>query len=326
MNLLLLLPEIVVFKKERAAQQQYLKNIIQPEIERLENEWGASLDKYLKHKIFNYYGLYVPVVIGKSFARLYGRELSAKEHRLLTLLGIVTPFFDDFFDIERLDEKEIRHLVLHPFEAKPATLMQKAFVEYGKEIVSTIPDKEFFYEVSMQVFAAQLASNQQEDPAINIDTNKMLASRKGGSSLLFYYTALDVPRNESIQQMVYHTGALLQLSNDIFDAYKDIQKNIYTLVRNYEDISDLKQYYKEQYQQLIRQTNALHVPKQQANKYLRRSQLLFAMTFVMLNRLIAVQKRKDLYANWQAVPRQELVCDAEKLFVQMKWLNQLLFL
>jgi len=326
MNILLLLPEILAFKKERALQQQYLTSTIKPEIAKLENDWGESLDKYLKHKIFNYYALYVPVVIGQSFARLYGRDLSAKEKRLLTLLGIVTPFFDDFFDIEKLSQEQIKDFVLHPFDAKPSTLMQKAFTEYGKEIVSTIPDKNFFYEISMHVFEAQIGSAQQEDPAIDIKTNKLLAQQKGGYSLLFYYTAMDVPVSETVQDVVYKTGALLQLSNDIFDVYKDIQKDIYTLVRNYDDITLLKEYYREQYSALVKQAYSLPFSKKNIDAYLRRSQFLFAMTFVGLNQLISLKKRKGSQIDWKTCTRQELVCDAEKFSVQMRWLRQLMSL
>ncbi|WP_153801126.1 hypothetical protein [Foetidibacter luteolus] len=328
MNILMLYPEIRSFKKERQEQQHYFHQNILPEIEQLEKSWGTSLDHYLKHKVFNYYALYVPVVIGNSFARLHGRQLSAHEKRLLTLLGVITPFFDDFFDVEQLSEERIKQLMSDPFNAVPDTLMQHAFLHFGREIISTVPDVAFFQEISTQVFAAQAGSQLQESPGISLHTNQVLARQKGGSSLLFYYSAIKAPINRQIQELVYNTGALLQLSNDIFDAHKDKEKNIYTLVHNYSDLRDLKTYYKQQYDALLQQAQhcSLCLPRQQVKRYMRRPQMLFAMTFVALNKLIYQQNKEQLQNDWRLAQRNELVCDADRWRVQVKWLKQLMYI
>ncbi len=326
MNLFLLFPEILSFKKERQAQHRYLEDTIVPGFRELEIEQNEQFDPYLSHKIFKYYALYVPVVIGNGFARLHGRALSEKERRLLTLLGIVTPFFDDFFDIERLSEDKIHALFSDPFTTSADTLMQKAFTHYGREIVSSVPDKGFFRKISEEVFQSQIQSGLQESHIISVEENKILTRNKGGYSLLFYYSGMDVERNEAIQDVIYKTGALLQLCNDIFDIYKDIQKGIYTLPRSYTDIADLKQYFLDSYNELLSRANALPLPRHNVEAFLRRPQFLFAMTLVSLNNLSRLQAKAKGKFRWEECSRSQLICDAEKLPVQLKWLRQLMSL
>jgi hypothetical protein len=326
MNLFLLFPEILSFKKERQAQHRYLEETIVPGFRELENEHHEQFDTYLCHKIFKYYALYVPVVIGNGFARLHGRTLSTKERRLLTLLGIVTPFFDDFFDIERLSEEKIHSLFTDPFNTPVDSLMQKAFTHYGREIVSSVPDKQFFRNISEEVFRSQIDSALQESSTVTVEENKTLTRNKGGYSLLFYYAGMNVERNDAIQDVVYKTGALLQLCNDIFDIYKDLQKGIYTLPRSYVDIKQLKEYFLSEYNELISRANALPLPRHNVESFLRRPQFLFAMTLVSLNNLSKLQANTKGTFKWEDCSRSQLIVDAEKLPVQLKWLRQLMSL
>ncbi|ANI87954.1 hypothetical protein A9P82_00645 [Arachidicoccus ginsenosidimutans] len=311
--------EIVPLASERKQQIAYLKAVIEPELAALEKQYNTAFSKLTQQKIFDYYAVFVPVVLGKSFCRLFGRDLQPTELRLQTLQGIITPFFDDFFDIENLPDERIRLMMENPFEATPHTLMQEAFIKYGKEIKSNVKDISFFNDISEKVFAAQILSRKQELSSISRDEVKTITAKKGGTSLLFYYSVLDLPKDDTILQIIYDTGSLLQLSNDIFDTYKDREKSIITLPACYTNIVELHTYFTEQYNTLCDKILSLPFPKKNIRSFFFRINVMLTLTFVALEQFVSIQEKHGGKFILKNCSRKELICDRAKMSNLVKW-------
>ena len=77
-----------------------------------------------------------------------------------------------------------------------------------------------------KVFQAQLLSKQQDVPGLSTEMIKDITIRKGAESLLYYRTAFNHPPRNGEEKMLYCLGGLMQLSNDIFDVYKDYKSEV----------------------------------------------------------------------------------------------------
>jgi hypothetical protein len=313
--------EIYPFARDRKDQLQYLSRSIAPELQRLEAGYREKFPGVLRHKILDYYAVFVPVVLGRGFCSLFGRTLTAEERRLQTLLGVITPFFDDFFDIERLTDAQIFRMMEDPFHSTPGTMMQDAFIGYGKEILTKMPDETFFRDVAHRVYEAQILSRRQESEDAGQEEIKQITAAKGGNSLLFYYSALSLPHDESLLKMVYQTGSLLQLSNDIFDAYKDREKGIRTLVACYEDIALLKQYFTDEYHALTATVLNLPFPRKNIRQFFFRINLMLTITFVALKQFAEVQERNGGRFILSECSRKDLICDRDRKLNMIRWLK-----
>ena len=53
---------------------------------------------------------------------------------------------------------------------------------------------------------------------------------KGAVSVVIYHQCLDEPASEQMLDTLFYIGSLYQVGNDLFDLYKDVRDNIYTLV------------------------------------------------------------------------------------------------
>ena len=88
-----------------------------------------------------------------------------------------------------------------------------------------------------------MLSKQQDAPGLSYEVMKDITIRKGAESLLYYRTAFEHPLKNGEEKMLYCLGGLMQLSNDIFDVYKDQKAGVGTLVTTATKIEDLRFYY-----------------------------------------------------------------------------------
>ncbi|MFX9623065.1 hypothetical protein ABTO88_19770, partial [Acinetobacter baumannii] len=58
---------------------------------------------------------------------------------------------------------------------------------------------------------------------------------KGAVSVIIYHQCLDEPAGQQMLDALFYIGSLYQLGNDIFDLYKDVRDNVYTLVDTCDD-------------------------------------------------------------------------------------------
>src|ERR1039458_3502627 len=77
-------------------------------------------------------------------------------------------------------------------------------------------------------------------PGITHERMKDITIRKGAESVLLYRSVFDFHMSNAEEKMLYSLGGLMQLSNDIFDVYKDHKQGIKTLVTSARKINELR--------------------------------------------------------------------------------------
>jgi hypothetical protein len=63
---------------------------------------------------------------------------------------------------------------------------------------------------------------------------------KGAVSVIIYHQCLDEAADKQMLEVLFLIGSLYQLGNDLFDLYKDVRDNIYTLVNTCKDYNLFK--------------------------------------------------------------------------------------
>ena len=291
-------------------QEKFLINHIHPLIQDALNNNDGTLDAEDCNKINRYYGLAVPAVIAEAICVLHGIQLSQKERWASTCQGAMTGIFDDFLDNDDLSANEIA-IKLIPEKKKITGTKEKLFDYFFMEAISHVPDRTAMLKTLQQVHAAQIESLAQRD-TISPDKIKEITRLKGGSSLLFYRTAINIDPTEQEIILLFEAGALMQLCNDIFDVNKDREEKINTLA-TVNNLNDLQEYFYSSLSAFRNLLWELSLPVNQKQKFFNLISIaVFNRTMVVLQQFQRIQKREKVF-NVNQLSRKELICDMDSI-------------
>ncbi len=293
-------------------QKKYIQKSISPLLDDAKKMADGSLDENDFLKITSYYGLAVPAVLGEAFCALRGKEMTAKERLASTSQGAMTGLGDDFFDKQRLSEAALKDFIETPEIFTGNTASEKLFLQFYKNALANTPQPTQMQEQIARVFHAQLLSKQQDKPDLSYEVIKDITIRKGAESLLYYRTAFDHPLKTGEEKMLYCLGGLMQLSNDIFDVYKDQQNGVSTLITTATKIKELRFLYSSLLQIGTDAAYRSGYPKKNINKFLGIISIgIFSRSYVCLDQLEKNEKRSGNIFSIKLYKRKDLICDMD---------------
>ena len=125
--------------------------------------------------------------------------------------------------------KVFRQITFHPETYAATTFSSNVAKEIQTFLLSTVPHKEEYIKASKDVLDIQVETIKQTNPAISKEEIRRITYIKGAVSVIIYHQCLNEAADEQMQEVLFLIGSLYQLGNDIFDLYKDVRDNIYTL-------------------------------------------------------------------------------------------------
>lgn len=297
--------------KNLSTQRSFLQKNIQPILNQAQQQNDGSLDASDFKKITGYYGLAVPAILGEAFCCLYHKKMSMAERMAASSQGAMTGLFDDFFDKQYMSDHTIEN-VLQAETAIYKRSNEKLFDVFYKNALQQVPDKKKMLETLMNVYKAQLESKKQVQDNISEAQIQAITFYKGGTSLLFYRSAfLPVPSIEE-EKLIYDLGSLMQLANDIFDVYKDMQNGIKTLITETRHIDLVRQLFRQQLSVYYATAYKIGFPKKNVKKFLSILSLgIFSRAFVCLDQLEKNESTTNDIFSVQQYSRKQLVCDMD---------------
>ncbi len=311
-----------IFRKvygEIKVQKQFNKDFLLPYLKELETTFGGSFMPEQKNKIVNYYGLFITSFLCSSYKRLYGKLLTSDERRRTTLFGILTPVGDDLFDIDRLDIESIKAITFTPDNYTAVSFSSKVAKAIQSYLLRHVPHSKEYLVASKNVLEIQIETAKQTDCTISREELERITFTKGAVSVVIYHQALDDAATEQMQEVLFQVGSLYQLGNDIFDLYKDVRDNIYTLINTCDDYK----VFKENFINKVKLQNSKIMALPYANKNKKEFCILInsinARSLVAIDRLIKLQKKKGTKINWWLENRKLMICDMEKLVNKIRW-------
>lgn len=303
-------PFIVISNINR--QNKFIQKNINPLLDETKKINDGSLEENDLKKITGYYGLAVPAILGEAFCALRGKSMTDKERLASTCQGAMTGLGDDFFDKQRLSEAALKDFIEKPERFTGNTASEKLFLHFYKTALANAPQPTQMQEQIYKVFHAQLLSKQQDKPGLSYEVIKDITLRKGAESLLYYRTAFEHPMKKGEEKMLYCLGGLMQLSNDIFDVYKDHQNGISTLITTAKKIKELRFLYSAVLQIGKEAACKSGYPKKNVRKFLDIISIgIFSRCYVCMEQLEKNEHRSGNVFDPKQYQRKDLICDMD---------------
>lgn len=306
--------------KEIKKQKQYNQTFLVPYLHELESKYGGKFRDEQKKKILNYYGLFITSFLCSSYTKLYGRSLTDAERKRATLFGILTPVGDDLFDVDELDMESIRCITYAPESYTATSFSANVAKEIQTFLLANVPHKAAYLKAAKNVLDIQIETARQTNPAISIQELEHITHTKGAVSVIIYHQCLDEVADEQMQETLFLIGSLFQLGNDIFDLYKDVRDNIYTLVNTCDDYAAFRKSFLERVRLQNQKIMAMPYAGKNKKEFCFVMNTINARSVVALDQFVRLQQKTGKKINWQQLQRKNMIVDMEKPRNFLKWL------
>ena len=296
-----------------AVQKKFMRQNTDVILQNAINQNDGSLDKDDLTKINRYYGLAVPAILGEAFCALRGSPMSLTERWASTSQGAMTGLFDDFFDKDYMTDEAVEKMISDKNELFIKRSNQQLFDLFYKNALQHAPDKKRMQETLIEVYKAQVESKKQKKDSITKDALLDLTFFKGGSSVIFYRSAFSPAASGVEIKLLYNLGGMMQLSNDIFDVYKDREAGIKTLITETKNIKSTREYFKTGLQEYYQNAFDTGFHQKNVRRFLNIVSIgIFSRCFVCLNQLEKNQQSTGNEFDVHKYSRQQLICDMDK--------------
>ncbi|NVK04041.1 MAG: hypothetical protein HWD92_04435 [Flavobacteriia bacterium] len=265
---------------------------------------GLTLSTHEEKRIAAYTTL--TAITNHWFSTLRGYKPTKEEISGALYVGAFTPATDDLMDEFNLTYEEILDGAAN---GKANAVVFRYTWEKLKSLRSHNSQFDHFLSLTLQAQNASLAQQGEDD--LSIDHLKELSFNKGGYSTLLYRSVLRNPISEDEQKAIYTLGSMLQLTNDIFDIYKDSKEGAHTLVtrtRNYRFVAKL---FDEMELKLKSEFSALDYSDANKSKSYRSTYVVLSRAKVALDQYLKLQgDAAQIDLNHE---RSKLIVDMEKM-------------
>jgi len=308
--------------KEIQTQKQFNKDFLIPYLDELEQRHHGTFQPEQRGKILKYYGLFITSFLCSSYKRLYGEQLTADERKRATLFGILTPVGDDLFDIDKLPVADIHAITFTPQQYNATTFSAGVAKEIQTYLLEHVPHKKEYIEASKNVLEIQAETIKQTKPSITKAEMERITHTKGAVSVIIYHQCLDVAASLHMLDVLFYVGSLYQLGNDIFDLYKDVRDNIYTLVNTCDDFLAFRKMFVERIKAQNRRIMALPYREKDKKEFCIIMNTINARSMVAIDQFLRLQKKMgNKKIDWWQLERKDMIVDMEKKINLLRWLK-----
>jgi len=306
------LPSVAFFLfRNISNQKSFIKQNLLPIFNSFEESNDGSISKADLKKITNYYALGVAGFLGAAFAVLRGKALVTNERHTMTYLGGISGLLDDLFDDPKKEWSHLENFILAPDSLLPKNSFEELLLHLYKKGLSKATNPEKLKQKAFGVFHTEKESIFQQDKEISEEKIKELTFLKGGNSFLFYRLCMQHPLDAAEEKLIYQAGGLMQMGNDIFDVWEDVQQEIQTLATCAQDIHKLRTAFIEELNLVVVYANATTYPKKNIQQFINFILLGISRVFVCLDQFEELQDSKTSIFKPEKYSRKQLICDME---------------
>jgi len=277
----------------------------------VELKFNGNFDQKTLEKVVKRYSIQQHF-INDSFSSLYGRTNNANEKERNLLYFIMVSVYDDFFDDKTLTLEQIDAIFYHPDEFSAETFFEKVFIYTHTRLLNDVEDSAQYFKDFEGLHIAQKDSLEQFNPNVSDEALLSITTRKGGYCLLMCRHYLDTPYLVEADTTWYALGGVIQLTNDLYDIYKDMQEGIITLAiraKQYVAIYALYHKHAEALNESIKKLPVTNSRKSDLSIILN---VIAAFGYVALDNLARLQGNNASLPAFKTLARKELIIDMEK--------------
>lgn len=278
-------------------------------ISELEENFDGIFNPDTRRKIAVSYGIYCPMVC-EAFTGLHGRRPTKEEKRRFIYYFVCSSLLDDFVDHHLLSQEQLFNISFNCEDFIPQTFNERVFLYAHHFLKNDVKDKAAYDHISKALYEAQVHSEKQYKSKLSEEQIKDITFRKGGYAvqLCSFY-----PDYKTGEECWYQLGILVQLINDLFDIYKDLQDDVSTLPNRMTNIYDFESLFVSEIDSM--KTKIVQLPF----SFKKRQKFNLLMAGVYAFGLIAIRQLKKLQGHAISMPdlktvtRKDLIVDMEKL-------------
>lgn len=294
-------------------QHRFLRVKLGPLLDEAEKNSDGTLDPSDFKKIYTYYGLAVPAILGEEIAALRGKPMTERERLALSYQGAMTGLFDDFFDRHDMPEEQLLSFINDPSALQGNNSSERLFLVLFREALKLSHHPQLTIHFLRKVYHAQVDSKKQAQPGLAKDEIRRITVDKGGVSVLFYRSVFEHKLGKQEEEALYKMGGLMQFGNDIFDVYKDSLQDIETLMTTTKKVGNVRLMFREMQKESFHSFYQTTYRPRDIRRFLRLVSLsLCARCYVCFDQLEQVEKKNGGVFTPKFYSRQDLVCDLDK--------------
>lgn len=318
MQTLSLLKKFYVLQQRLQQQQHFNKQWLIPYLNSLEQKCSGRFNPAQYKKMVQYYALFVPVIFCGSYRKLEGKPFCPKERMRATLLGVMTPLYDDFFDESRMDADRLHMITCSPQHFAASTFEEKVFCLLHQQMRREVPSPDAYMQNFKKVLHSQLQSLKQFDPHTSATILMQITYQKSVDALQLFWQVLE-PAPAWFEKLMYPAAGLMQLANDLFDVYKDIPAKMYTPANAQPDFEQMEVLFLKEAALFNHKIYQLPYAARNKEYFLFTMQCIIARGFVALQHLKKTWKKYNNDPHVSQLSRAELVCDMQHPLNLIKW-------
>lgn len=282
-----------------------------------EEAWRLILNqKGFKMRLTQY--VQVHSLLDMSLCGLTGREITDEELISCVCFCACLPLFDDFFDEQNMDAKQIKQLIHAPDEVVLSDPKAALFLHFFKQI--KLKNEQLFAEFFEQLFWAQEESKRLLQERLDDAAVLKIAFEKGGYSALCFRAILQHEFVDGEEAMLYQLGAVGQLMDDLFDLHDDYLEgvNTYALNRS-EDILVVTRHYNSEADKLRDLIDGLPFPSKLKKRFWRELVLMINGGVLCANQYEQLYHQRGSFVI-SDISRADLICDMEN---KVNWIRMI---
>ncbi|WP_147313897.1 hypothetical protein [Deminuibacter soli] len=284
----------------------------------IEQQYQGNFNKATRKKIAVSHGIYNPMICD-AFTRLHGRLTSDSEKMRLVHYFICSSLFDDFTDYPTISEEQLLQLSFQPEQYHGDSFDEKVFRQSHLLLKEYVHDKAAYENIARQLYKAQLFSRKQSHSSLPEETIREITFTKGGYAVLLCRHYLDVQATAAEDECWYRMGTIIQLTNDLYDIYKDLQEHITTLPGSMTNAYAFELFFLEQVNAMKAAIKALPYPQQRKQTFSLAMAGIYSFGLIALDQLKTLQGNALQLPDLHTLPRKALIVDMEKMANRRKW-------
>jgi len=308
-NLLQLAKPSIDYGLSAYRQLRFIKSFLKPIVDRHCAALDYPLSDKEKKKVDFYYPLFNQIVNCENYLCIKGRGLTLAERQRLAIISAMATLYDDLIDEEDWDKAQYFHILHRTLPEAQQTPKVKLIFALDDELRNYWQPTQQYLDALHLAIDWQVESSRQLHNNISLEEILHISEEKCGNSSLLWASIMDEAWTPADEQFIYQSGFVGQIVNDVFDAFKDREDGIYTIVRKAPSISELRSVFINECARLHQYVLACDAPRNRCINTIRRMACIHAFALIAIDHLQNTENKYGVPMDWQQPLRKELVTD-----------------
>ena len=285
--------------------QQYLK----PIVAKLCNQLNYPLSKKEQKKVDFYYPLFNHIVNCENYLCIKGRRLNNAETKRMAIISAMATLYDDLIDEEKWEVEQYFQILNKTLPQNLQTPKVKLIFALDNELQQIWQPTQQYIDALKLAIEWQVISSKQLNSSITLEEVLHISAEKCGNSSLLWASIMDEKWLPEDNAFIYQSGYVGQIVNDLFDAFKDREDGVFTIVRKTASIAEVKRIFLQECAKLHQMIEETNVSNYRKKRTIRRMACIHAFALVSLEHLQNTENKYGLPLDWNNALRSELVTD-----------------